>query len=74
MREFLIFLFTFDNFLLNFLTNCFYRTVENSLNNMITIEKIYVNNESSVICLIKTPCHGWQEDNTGLEIVGYYGS
>ena len=51
MREFLIFFFKFDNFLLTFLTNCFYRTVENSLNNMIIIEKIYVDNECSVIML-----------------------
>ena len=48
--EFLIF-FTFDDFLLIFLTNCFYRTVENFLKNMIIIEKIYVDNESSVIML-----------------------
>jgi hypothetical protein len=52
----------------------FYRTVENFLNNMITIEKIYVDNESSVICLIKTKSHGWQKDTTGPEIVGHYGS
>ena len=51
MREFLIFLFTFDNFLETFLTNCFYRTVENFLNNMIIIEKIYVDNECLVIML-----------------------
>ena len=51
MREFLIFFFKFDDFLLTFLTNCFYRTVENSLNNMIIIEKIYVDNECSVIML-----------------------
>jgi hypothetical protein len=51
MREFLIFFFKFDDFLLTFLTNCFYRTVENSLDNIIIIEKIYVDNECSVIML-----------------------
>ena len=45
-----------------------------SLNDMITIENIYVNDESMVICLIRTLCHGWQEDTTGPEIVGHYGS
>jgi hypothetical protein len=74
MREFLIFLFTFDNLLLIFLTNCFYRTLENFLNNMITIEKKYVYDESSVICWIQTQQHGWCKDTTGPEIVGHFGS
>jgi hypothetical protein len=51
MREFLIFFFKFDDFLLTFLTNYFYRTVENSLDNIIIIEKIYVDNECSAIML-----------------------
>jgi hypothetical protein len=51
MREFLIFFFKFDDFLLTFLTNCFYRTVENFLNNIIIIEKIYVDNECLAIML-----------------------
>jgi hypothetical protein len=52
-REFLIFLFTFDVFLLICFTNCFYRTLENYLNYIMNNEKIYVDNESSDICLIK---------------------
>jgi hypothetical protein len=57
-REFLIFLFTFDAFLLICFTNCFYRTIENYLNYMYIMnnEKIYVDNESSDICLIKNVC------------------
>ena len=51
MSEFLIFSFTFNDFLLIFLTNCFYRTVENFLNNIIIIEKIYVDNECLAIML-----------------------
>jgi hypothetical protein len=49
-------------------------TVENLLNDMIIIQKIDVDNESSVICLIQTQRHGWCKDTTGPEIVGHYGS
>jgi hypothetical protein len=36
---------------------------------MIIIEKIYIDNESSVICLIQTKHHGWCKDTTGPEII-----
>ena len=49
-------------------------TVEHSLYNIIIIEKIYVDNESLVICLIQMQHHGWCKDTTDPEIVGHYES
>ena len=40
--------------------------------NIIIIEKIYVDNESSVICLIQMQHHGWCKDTTGPEIVSEF--
>ena len=57
-----------------FFTNCYYRTVENYLNYMITIEKYMLIMNHRLYACFKTSGHESPEDTTGPEIVGHYGS